>query len=69
MEGQFGRKGKHPTTVGEFYTGKEFSEWCPTNEFTMYNGRKVITVPFGMWSIGQTKCAWSTTSSNLCTEL
>jgi len=33
MEGQFWRKGKHPTAVREFYTGKEFSEWCPTNEF------------------------------------
>jgi hypothetical protein len=31
-----------------FIQVKEFSEWCPTNEFTMYNGRKVITVPFGM---------------------
>jgi len=41
-------RGKHPTAVREFYTGKEFSEWCPTNEFKMYNGRKVITVPFGM---------------------
>lgn len=31
-----------------FIQVKEFSEWCPTNEFTMYNGRKAITVPFGM---------------------